>query len=157
MNSRRPPPFAEPLTAGNDRARFACTTAADASGAARIRIWFSSWLQKHFALGEERIGDLVLAVYEALANAAEYGYLDMPGHGTIALTASYDEDVDTLKVRVTDRGRWRPTTTTTVPSPHARRGRGMTLMQALTDETRIDTSERGTHVHLRWTPLSPCT
>jgi serine/threonine-protein kinase RsbW len=107
----------------------------------------------HFSLSVERRSGGVLAIYEALANAAEFGYLDAPGHGTIAFTASYDDDIDTLAVTVTDRGRWRATGTATVPPHHAPRGRGIPLMRALADETRIDPSEHGTQTCLTWTNL----
>lgn len=153
MSAGRCRQSAEALAAVDNRSQFACTIAADGSGAARIRRGFAGWLQRHFSLGDERLSDVVLAVYEALANAAEFGYLDTPGHGTIAVTASYDDDVDTLVVTVTDRGRWRPTGTATPPAQHALRGRGISLMRALADETRIDTSERGTHACLTWTNL----
>jgi Histidine kinase-like ATPase domain len=86
-------------------------------------------------------------------NAAEFAYLDIPGRGTIAFTASYDEDIDALAVTVTDRGRWRPTGTSTAPAHHALRGRGIPLMRALAGEIRIDTSERGTQACLMWTNL----
>jgi serine/threonine-protein kinase RsbW len=110
-------------------------------------------LHRHFPLSEDRLSDLVLAVYEASANAAEFGDLDTPGHGTIAFSACYDDALDTLAVTVTDRGRWRPPAAAMVPAQHARRGRGIPLMRVLTDETRIDTSKRGTQVDLRWTHL----
>jgi serine/threonine-protein kinase RsbW len=149
MNACRRGQSAEAVGAVDNRSRFACTTAADASGAARIRNGFAGWLHRHFSLSDERRSDVVLAIYEALANAAEFGYLDTPGHGTIAFTASYEDDIDTLAVTVTDRGRWRPT----APAHHALRGRGIPLMRALADETRISTSERGTQACLTWTNL----
>jgi serine/threonine-protein kinase RsbW len=144
---------AEAVGAVDNRSRFDCTTAADASGAARIRNGFAAWLHRHFSLSDERRSDVVLAIYEALANAAEFAYLDIPGRGTIAFTASYDEDIDALAVTVTDRGRWRPTGTSTAPAHHALRGRGIPLMRALAGEIRIDTSERGTQACLMWTNL----
>jgi serine/threonine-protein kinase RsbW len=139
--------------------QFARTSAADASGAARIRIEFAGWLQRHFTLGNEWLSDLVLAANEALANAAESGCLDTPGHGMIALTASYDAATDTLVVTVSDRGRLRPVVTGARESPaapvqYALRGRGIPLMRVLADTMQIDTSERGTQVSLTWTHLS---
>jgi serine/threonine-protein kinase RsbW len=65
--------------------RFTSTTGADASGTGRIRNGFAGWLRRHFSLSGERFSDVVLGIYEALANAAEFGYLDTPGHGTITL------------------------------------------------------------------------
>jgi anti-sigma regulatory factor (Ser/Thr protein kinase) len=153
MNVCRCDQSAEAVAAVDNRSRFACTVAADASGAARIRNGFADWLHRHFSLSAERRSGVVLAIYEALANAAEFGYLDAPGHGTIAFAASYDDDLDTLAVTVTDRGRWRPAGTATVPPHHALRGRGIPLMRALADETRIDPSEHGTQACLTWTNL----
>jgi serine/threonine-protein kinase RsbW len=151
MNVCRQP--AERLACKGNRSELVCSTAADASGAARIRIEFASWLQQHFPLGDERRCDVVLAVYEALANAAEFGYLDAPGRGTIECTASYEDDIDILVVKVSDRGRWRPSMPATASVHDALRGRGIPLMRALADEIRIDTSERGTKVSLTWAKL----
>jgi serine/threonine-protein kinase RsbW len=133
--------------------RFVCTTHADASGAGRTRIEFAAWLQRRFSLDDGRLSDLVLAVNEALANAAEFAYLDTPDQGTITCSASFDDDVDTLDVTVSDHGRWRPTLTATAPVQYALRGRGIPLMRALADQTRIDTSEGGTQVRLTWANL----
>lgn len=151
MNADRPSP--EAPAAVQNRSRFACTTDADASGAARTRIRFTGWLRRQFPLDDEQLSDLILAVNEALANAAEFGYLHTPGLGTIACTACYDENVDTLVVTVADRGRWRPTAVATAPVQYALRGRGIPLMRALADQMRIDTSERGTQVCLTWVNL----
>jgi serine/threonine-protein kinase RsbW len=102
---------------------------------------------------------MVLAANEALANAAESGYLDTPDHGMIALTASYDAATDSLVVTVIDRGRSRPGGTEswespTAPVQYALRGRGIPLMRLLADTMQIDTSERGTQVSLTWINLS---
>lgn len=145
----------EAFAAMDNRSQFVRTAAADASGAARTRSAFASWLQRHFSLREEQLSDLVLAVNEALANAAEFGYVDTAGDGIIEFTASYDQDIDTLAATITDEGRWRSGAgeTPTTPTPHALRGRGIALMRALADETRIDTSEGRTQVSLTWTNL----
>jgi serine/threonine-protein kinase RsbW len=134
---------------------MARTLSVDASGAARTRTEFASWLQRHFlSLGDERFSDLVLAVNEALANAVEFGYPEIPGQGTVAFTAVYHDDTDTLAVTVTDRGRWRQVTeSSTAPAQDTLRGRGIPLIRLLTDETRIDTSESGTQVLLIWANL----
>ena len=96
---------------------------------------------------------MILAVYEALANAAEFGYLDAPGQGTIVCTASYDDGIDILVVKVSDRGRWGRSLTATTSVHDALRGRGIPLMRVLADEMQIDTSERGTQVSLTWANL----
>ncbi len=61
--------------------------AADAASAAETRKEFGSWLRQQFTLDEERYNDLVLAVYEARANAAEYAYVDSSLPGTVGLSA----------------------------------------------------------------------
>ena len=130
--------------------------AADASSAARTRAEFGSWLDRHFTLGAERFNDLVLAVNEAIANAAEFAYIDAAQCGTMDVSAAYDVDSDTLAVTVNDRGRWR----NNVPAPAASerrwqvRGRGIPLMRALADEAVIDGTPHGTSVRLTWTHLT---
>src|ERR1700712_2652992 len=97
------------LTRTGARADFVrADIAADAPSAARTRVEFGGWLRSHFTLGDDRYNDLLLAVYEALANAAEYAYVDAPRPGTVGLTAAYAPDSDTLVVTVVDHGTWRP-------------------------------------------------
>lgn len=153
MNVCRQP--AKMLAPMSNRTWFVRTTAINASSAAQTRIAFARWLQRHFSLGVGRLSDMVLAVNEALANAAEFGYRGTPGRGIVAFTACYDDVTDTLAVTVADEGRWWPTLleTSTTAAQYVVRGRGMLLMRALTDETWIDVSERGTQVRLTWANL----
>jgi serine/threonine-protein kinase RsbW len=66
----------------DDRSRFVRTrVAADARRAARTRAEFGSWLETHFTLRAERANDLLLAVNEAIANAAEFAYVDASQRG----------------------------------------------------------------------------
>jgi len=141
----------------DDRCRFTRTRiAADAPSAARTRAEFGSWLDRHFTLGAERFNDLLLAVNEAIANAAEFAYIDAAQGGTMDVSADYDVDSDTLAVTVNDRGRWRQHVS--VPASPGRlypvRGRGIPLMQALADEAIIDGTPHGTQVRLTWTRLT---
>src|SRR3954465_12499798 len=77
MSCLNPDPPAVP-PAGD--ARFVQTgIPADAVGAAQTRIELGEWLQQHFSLGGERLNNVVLTAYEALANPAEFAYLD-PKH-----------------------------------------------------------------------------
>ncbi|MCV7079245.1 ATP-binding protein [Mycobacterium szulgai] len=142
------------VTCIDDRSRFQRTrVVADAPSAAQTRLEFGNWLQRHFALSAERFNDLLLAVNEALANAAEFAYTDFSHSGTLDVSAAYDENSDTLAVTVNDRGRWR------VPEPAAGgtrfqiRGRGIPLMRALADTATIDCTPNGTHVTLTWNRL----
>ncbi len=96
---------------------------------------FRSWLDTYFTLGAEQFGGLLLAVNEAIANAAEFAYVEGSQRGTMDVSAAYDLDSDTLAVTINDRGRWRQS----VPEPnpvrhrHQLRGRGIPLMRALAD------------------------
>lgn len=148
MNDDDPRP--QGLARAADRAHFSRPEiTADAASAAHTRVEFGAWLREHFALGDELFNDLLLAVYEALANAAEYAYVDAPLPGTVGLSAAYAPDSDTLMVTVTDHGSWRP--------PLARsaglRGRGIPLMHALADEATIEGTPTGTEVTLAWFKL----
>jgi serine/threonine-protein kinase RsbW len=124
---------------------------ADAESAARIRRDFSDWLHQHFALDATKECDVVLAVNEALANAAEYAYLAEDRPGVMQVQAQFDESAATLTVTVTDQGVWRE------PGDGKRdikRGRGIPLMQALADRATLDSSPRGTRVRLEWDQVS---
>jgi serine/threonine-protein kinase RsbW len=141
----------------DDKSRFIRKRiAADASSAARTRAEFGSWLDRYFTLGAERFNDLLLAVYEAIANAAEFAYLDDAQHGTMDISADYDVDSDTLAVTINDRGRWRNTVSASVARGQQSqvRGRGIPLMRALADEAVIDGTPHGTNVKLTWTGLT---
>lgn len=137
----------------DDGSRFARNrVAADPRSAARARAEFGSWLATHFTLSSERFSDVLLAVNEAIANAAEFAYCDASQRGTLDVTAAYDRRADTLAVTVGDRGRWRQK----VPHPQRQhlRGRGIPLMEVLADHVTIDRTARGTRVTMTWTELT---
>jgi serine/threonine-protein kinase RsbW len=120
--------------------------AANAQTASRARDEFATWLRKSFDLGPVRSSDLVLAINEALANCAEFAYLHAPRPGTMDLKAWHDAVESTITVLVSDRGVWRRP-----QEPRTRnRGRGIPLMEALSDRTSIEASDHGTHVRLQW-------
>ena len=125
--------------------------AADPTTAARVRTELGVWLRGR-CTDEERVDDILLAVYEAFANAAEYAYLEHSGPGTVDVLASLDADTDTLTVTVTDHGHWRQPRVDADPA-HSLRGRGIPLMKALTTEASIRTSAVGTQVQLTWQGL----
>lgn len=137
----------------DDRSRFVRKrVAADPRSAARARGEFAGWLGTHFVLDSDRFSDVLLAVNEALANAAEFAYCPTPQRGTIDVSATYDHDSSALLVTVNDRGRWRDKPP--VQHEQQRRGRGIPLMRALADELTIDRTPHGTHVTLTWTGLT---
>ncbi|OBF04322.1 ATP-binding protein [Mycobacterium sp. 852002-10029_SCH5224772] len=136
-----------------DRTRFLRTrVSADARSAARTRAEFGAWLNRHFSLCADRFSDVLLAVNEAIANAAEFAYVDAARRGTVDVRAAYDGDADTLAVTVADRGRWRQRAP--VHGRQQLRGRGIPLMEALADEAVIDHTPQGTRVMLTWTDLT---
>ncbi|MBX7455078.1 ATP-binding protein [Mycolicibacterium sp. 3033] len=120
---------------------------ADAGTVALARRDFAAWLHRYFALDEERCSDLVLAINEALANSAEFAYRLAEKPGTIDICAIYDVAAQTLTVDITDRGSWRTPQTDPVPRT---RGRGIPLMETLSDRAIIEPSTEGTHVRLEW-------
>jgi serine/threonine-protein kinase RsbW len=120
---------------------------ADARSAATTRIDIAQWLRQFFELDTERANDLILAIYEALANSAEFAYVGAGHAGTMDVQARYDAAEFKITVTVSDHGTWRPT-----ESPRAlSRGRGIPLMQALSDHASIDAGDHGTSVHMEWT------
>lgn len=133
----------------DDRSRFLRRrVGADARSAARTRIEFATWLERNFALDPERFSDLLLAVNEAIANAAEFAYADATHPGTLDVSAAYDADADVLAVTIDDRGRWRSSVPVELQPQH--RGRGIPLMEALADEVAINRTPHGTQVTLTW-------
>lgn len=142
----------------DDRSGFVrVRVSADAGGAARTRAEFAGWLNRHFSLGVERFSDVLLAVNEAIANAAEFAYVntraDSPKRGTMDVDATYDADSGTLVVTVNDHGSWR-TKTPRLAGMQQFRGRGIPLMRALADNLVIDRTKHGTRVTMTWGGLT---
>jgi anti-sigma regulatory factor (Ser/Thr protein kinase) len=107
---------------------------------ANIRRVVRTWMAP-FALGDDAVADLVLAVDEAVANAVEHAY-GPDENGTIELMMW--TEARALCVEVTDRGRWKS------PSQGASmRGRGIQVMHAMTDSVLIHFDARGTKVLMR--------
>jgi anti-sigma regulatory factor (Ser/Thr protein kinase) len=120
---------------------------ADGAAVAHVRQDFSAWLQRFFALDEVRHSDVVLAINEALANSAEFAYLLADRPGTIDIQAVYEPSAETLCVCISDRGTWRQRQIE--PAPRTR-GRGIPLMETLSDDATIEPSSGGTTVRLEW-------
>lgn len=136
------------MTAPDHSATFTkAHVAAVPERAAQLRHEFSVWLRSHFALDPEKVSDMVLAVNEALANAAEFAYINAPRPGVMHVGADYDTAAATLTVTVSDEGAWRNSAS---DDHNPARGRGIPLIHALTDHAVIDSSPAGTHVRLRW-------
>ena len=119
-------------------------TVADPAGATRMRREFTRWLRIDVA--DPQSQDIVLAVYEALANAAEHAYTDRSdGSDTMWLTAH--RGPNEVRIAVADTGQWRPHTGAGAPF----RGRGLALMRALMTHVHLRSDTRGTLVQLRTT------
>jgi anti-sigma regulatory factor (Ser/Thr protein kinase) len=120
---------------------------ADPHIAAEIRREFSDWLGRHFMLDATKASDIVLAVNEAMANAAEFAYVTVEQPGPMHVLAKYEGTAATLTVTVTDEGAWR---NVDPAKAEPRRGRGISLMHALADRATVDASASGTRVWLQW-------
>jgi serine/threonine-protein kinase RsbW len=102
-----------------------------------LRLWVA-----HTGLPALVVADVVLASYEALANAVEHAYPS--GEGPVDLIAARTTDSRVL-VTVRDHGRWRPP-----PHDPGTRGRGLPLIKALSHRAEVQQSLRGTCVHMEW-------
>jgi anti-sigma regulatory factor (Ser/Thr protein kinase) len=120
-------PLADPLVA-----RFP----AEVSSIPVMRRLLRRWLDEAGATRAD-MDDLALASAEAAANAIEHAYGLAPG--VVELHASTSEGG--VKVAIRDFGNWRPPRGT-------HRGRGLQLMEGLTDGVELIRSDEGTTIEL---------
>lgn len=125
------------------RAPLRAEVVATVPNATALRRQFHDWLA--LDLPAHVVGDLVLAVYEAIANAAEHAYAN---HRPGSMQLEAHRAADHILIAVSDQGRWRTT------SGDGFRGRGIQLMRLLTKNLYTRCDHRGTVVHLR-VELSP--
>jgi serine/threonine-protein kinase RsbW len=99
-------------------------------------------------IAAERAQSVVLASYEALANAVAHAY---PSHlaGVLDLHASYRPQHQRITITVADHGHWR-TPTTHGDARLRPGGRGLVLIRALAELATIDTDDSGTVVRMTW-------
>jgi anti-sigma regulatory factor (Ser/Thr protein kinase)/putative methionine-R-sulfoxide reductase with GAF domain len=110
---------------------------ADVESIPLMRRMLGRWLQEAGAT-RAQAEDLALAASEACANAIEHAY--GPGPGILEVSASRSSGGEAL-VAVRDYGTWR--------QPRgANRGRGLMLMEGLTDSVEVVRGEDGTTVQL---------
>jgi anti-sigma regulatory factor (Ser/Thr protein kinase) len=126
---------------------FSSNGPADARTVAEFRNAFAQWLRATFALDTERLSDVLLAVNEALTNAAEFAYVQSQQPGTMSVTARYDAAARRLMAMVSDQGAWLAKEPDGEPNT---RGRGIPLMHALSDRATINGSASGTRVQLEF-------
>lgn len=105
-----------------------------------IRQELTEWL-RIANLGHAKVSDIVLAVAEAATNAIEHAYRGMTaGRVTVDVRAAGRD----VLITISDSGSWQP------PAPDSgRRGRGIRLIRALTDEAEISSDTSGTVVTMR--------
>jgi serine/threonine-protein kinase RsbW len=138
ITSRDPPWVSEPVH--DIRQPLHLTGTATRQDATRLRHRLRTWLAPD--VPAELIDDVVLAVYEAIANATEHAYADHPDSpGPIHLTAR--RSPDHVWITVTDHGRWQAAT------GDPTRSRGLPLMRHLVRDLHITPGDNGTIVHLR--------
>ena len=111
--------------------------AAESRSLATLRRVLGRWL-KTAGAGETEIYETLVAVGEACANAIAHAY--PAGEASFEIEAS--RTGPQLEITVRDFGSWRP-------ARGEERRRGLTLMEELMDEVRIDKGSGGTTVKLR--------
>jgi serine/threonine-protein kinase RsbW len=116
---------------------------------AELRRKLTRWLGE-LPLDPESTHDITLATYEALANVAAHAYPD--GHGWARLQATREGDAVT--VTVTDTGCGIPATRSLKAGPRTSGGRGLLLIDKVTDQSDVDTGAHGTRVSMTWRPAA---
>lgn len=119
-----------------------------ADRATALRVALGEWLTS-LDVSPERIYDVVLATYEAMANTVEHAYSRDAGPGTLDLHAQCVPSTGWIEVTISDRGAW------AVHAPDSTRGRGVPLMHALADSTAVTSDHDGTTVRMVWDALTP--
>jgi anti-sigma regulatory factor (Ser/Thr protein kinase) len=124
-----------------------------------VRDRLRRWLVDHH-WSPAHLDDLVLAVSEAVSNSVEHGYLipaDAPEQPVSGKTVEVRGEVSVgadgsrhVEFVIRDRGTWIEPTT-----GYTRRGQGIRLMRACTEEVTIKHGPAGTTVVLRSWPLPP--
>jgi serine/threonine-protein kinase RsbW len=128
---------------GDSDSALELSVAATPESAYSFRLRFTQWLDAAVSVDAERRSDIILAVYEAVANAAEHAYAAQETPGSIGVRAR-GTSAGELEVAVTDTGTWKP------GHSDQFRGRGLALLTALSDDSEVTTGPSGTAVTLRW-------
>ena len=111
----------------------------------RLRRAVRRWLRSVLGDEDEAVDNLTLAASEALENAAEHAYAGHDEVGTMVLSAHREHDGDrAVVITVSDSGRWRTPTDST-----GYRGRGLALIEELTDAHEVRPGPTGTAVTFR--------
>ena len=121
-----------------DLETFDCIFSAVPFAAPFVRRGLERFLIDH-QIGADHRFAIITAVGEAIANAVEHAYADVPG--TVHLCVRFEESL--VRVHIEDSGRWRPAT------KEEERGRGIPLMRALMDRVEIRTDSASTQVRMQ--------
>ena len=106
-----------------------------------LRRALTQWVDT-LGIAPEQQDDVILASYEAMANAAEHGYRDSAG-GPVEVRAVHRDH--SVTVTVTDFGTWKQ------PDPDdTYRGRGLPLIETLSDTSATAHRADGTTVTMSW-------
>jgi serine/threonine-protein kinase RsbW len=106
----------------------------------RLRRELSNWLSS-VGVSTTIANDLALSCYEAMMNVVAHAY--PPGTtGFLDLYARLGED--DITVTVSDRGSWKP------GSDRSAGGRGLVLIERLSDSVDLVRGADGTKVDMRW-------
>ena len=128
------------MSAPESPERLEFAVPAVATSLAPVRLALRGWLLAA-AVPADVVEDLTIATNEAVANAIENGSCDPSA--TVRVRAV--REVDRLAIEVIDSGCPRRQDG---DDPRRGRGRGVAVMQALTDSFRIEQSTTGTTVRL---------
>jgi serine/threonine-protein kinase RsbW len=120
-----------------------CQVGADADSLSGARGVLAEWATG-IGVPKQQLGDVVLAAYEAMANAAEHGYRGRGGVIELHARRTGDE----VTVIVADHGVWRPP-----PEDKGMRGRGLPLIEGLSHRSTVMPGDRGTTVVMTWSML----
>ncbi len=110
-----------------------------------VRSVLSRWLSTG-AVERHRVPDVVLAVYEAMANVVEHAYTSSTHRGVFDLVAEQSPVTGSLEIAVRDHGSWLSS------EPGPLRGRGLPLIESLSDDVTVTSAAAGTEVIMRWDP-----
>jgi PAS domain S-box-containing protein len=109
-----------------------------------VRHRLSAWLHA-VGVPDDLVGDIVLAVNEAATNCVEHGYAGRPA-GAMCVEAHIVDGA--IAARVVDDGNWK------TPSGDTRlRGRGLPMMDALSESVFVQRAPTGTTIDMRF-PLT---
>lgn len=111
------------------RSQWSQTAPAEPAVASAIRRRLEQWLIE-LGVGSDLVCDIVLGVYEALANSVEHAYKSAREQGTMTITADYEGEE--LTVSVSDNGTWCP------PTPTTDRSHGLHLANEVSDVLTVD-------------------